>query len=136
MHTDFQLTHQPIQQTPLSAPKLANSTGAWVEFRGTVRGLENNQPISALEYEAYPEMAIRQLQQIASDLTAVHPVLAISVIHRLGLIPVGETAIRVQIAATHRTEAFAFLAAFMDRLKQDVPIWKVRSQPPTPHPLP
>ena len=50
-------------------------------------------------------------------------------IHRVGVIPVGETAIYVGVASPHRGEAIALLAEFMDRLKQDVPIWKRRALP-------
>ena len=53
-------------------------------------------------------------------------------IHRVGIIPVGETAIYVGVASPHRAEAIALLAEFMDRLKQDVPIWKRRALPPNP----
>lgn len=98
--------------------------GAWVEFRGIVRGEENGKVIAALEYEAYPEMAVREMRRLLTELSAIHPCLAAQVIHRVGLIPVGEAAIYVGIAARHRAEGFALLAAFMDRLKQDVPIWK------------
>ena len=57
------------------------------------------------------------------------PVCAAKVIHRVGVIPVGETAIYVGVASPHRGEAIALLAEFMDRLKQDVPIWKRRALP-------
>jgi molybdopterin molybdotransferase len=49
------------------------------------------------------------------------------VIHRIGVVPVGEAAIYVGIAGRHRAEAFALLGEFMDRLKKDVPIWKLRA---------
>ena len=104
-------------------------TGAWLEFRGVVRGEENGQPISALEYEAYPEMAEREIRRLLQEMATQHPCLAAKVIHRVGVIPVGETAIYVGVASPHRGEAIALLAEFMDRLKQDVPIWKRRALP-------
>ena len=61
-----------------------------------------------------------------------YPCLAAKVIHRIGIIPVGETAIYVGIASPHRAEAIALLDEFMDRLKQDVPIWKRRALPLNP----
>ena len=93
-----------------------------------VRGEENGQAISALEYEAYPEMAEREIRHILESLAAKHPCLAAKVIHRVGVIPVGDTAIYVGVASPHRAEAIALLAEFMDRLKQDVPIWKRRAR--------
>jgi len=105
--------------------------GAWAEFRGIVRAHENDQTISALEYEAYPGMAEREIRRLLAEIAARHPCLAATVIHRIGIVPVGETAIYVGVAAKHRGAAFALLAEFMDRLKQDVPIWKRRSLPAT-----
>ena len=123
MHIDVQLTQQPIPE--LIQPLGDHGTaGAWVEFRGVIRGEEHGASIAALEYEAYPEMALREMRRLLVDISANHPCLAVKVIHRIGLIPVGEAAIYVGIAGRHRAEAFALLSGFMDRLKQDVPIWK------------
>jgi molybdopterin synthase catalytic subunit len=51
------------------------------------------------------------------------------ILHRTGIVPVGEAAIIIRATARHRAEAFALVSGFMDRLKQDVPIWKVRGVP-------
>lgn len=124
MEITVQLTNTRIE----AQPPLATATlGAWVKFRGVVRGEENNLPIAALEYEAYSPMAEREMRRLLSELTTAQPCLAACVIHRIGIVPVGEAAIDVGIAAKHRAEAFALLAGFMDRLKQDVPIWKRRA---------
>ena len=101
--------------------------GAVAEFWGIVRGEENGESITALEYEAYRPMAERQMQRIIGELLAEYPCEAVRVIHRIGVIPVGEAAIAVRVASRHRHASFSFLARFMDRLKQDVPIWKVRA---------
>ncbi len=93
-----------------------------------MRDLENGEKISALEYEAYPEMAEREIRRLLEENSKKNPCLAAKVIHRVGIIPVGETAIYVGIASRHRAEALALLGEFMNRLKQDVPIWKWRAQ--------
>lgn len=124
MEITVQLTNARIEaQLPLAAATL----GAWVEFSGVVRGEENGQTIAALEYEAYAPMAEREMRRLLSELTTAQPCLSACVIHRVGIVPVGEAAIYIGIAARHRAEAFALLAGFMDRLKQDVPIWKRRA---------
>jgi molybdopterin synthase catalytic subunit len=128
MEIQVQLTDQPIA-TSLPPPVEFGIVGAWTEFRGLVRGEESGQPIRALEYEAYAEMAGREIRRLLTELSAQHPCLAARVTHRVGVVPVGEAAIYVGIASSHRTEGFALLAAFMDRLKQDVPIWKRRALP-------
>jgi molybdopterin synthase catalytic subunit len=101
--------------------------GAVVRFEGRVRATENGQPIRALVYEAYQPMAERQIEKILHELGARHPCLAVRVRHRLGEVRVGEIAIAIEAQAAHRAEAFALTTAFMDRLKQDVPIWKMKA---------
>jgi len=66
------------------------ATGAWLEFRGVVRGEENGQAIHALEYEAYPEMAVREIRRLLQEISSRHPCHAAKVIHRVGVIPVGK----------------------------------------------
>ena len=125
MEIEIQLTTEPIAEK-ISPPRLA-AHGAWLEFRGVVRGEENGHAIYALEYEAYPEMAEREIRRLLQEIATRHPCLAAKAIHRVGIIPVGETAIYVGVASPHRATAIALLAESMDRLKQDVPIWKRRA---------
>ncbi len=125
MDIDIQITNESIPGC-FPAPE-ASMTGAWVEFRGIVRGEENGVGIGTLEYEAYSTMAETEMRRILQELSRVNACLAAKVIHRIGIVPVGEAAIYLGIAARHRKPAFAMLEGFMDRLKQDVPIWKCRA---------
>lgn len=119
-----------ITGDPLAPPgKAPANCGALVEFTGIVRGEEDGRPIRALEYQAYQPMAGGEIERIARELLAAHPCGLVRVHHRTGIIPAGEAAIILQAASTHRAAAFAFSEAFMDRLKQDVPIWKIRAIP-------
>lgn len=104
-------------------------SGGVVRFTGVVRGQENGQPIAGLEYEAYQPMAEEVMRRILEELNAMHPVHSATVLHRVGFVPVGEAAIILEISAAHRGEAFKLSEALMDRLKQEVPIWKVKSVP-------
>ncbi len=125
MLLDAQLTRAAI--VPIAPPLLREgAVGAWAEFTGRVRAEEDGRPIIALEYEAYESMAVKVLRELLESLGRRHAALGAWVIHRLGVIPVGEAAIWVGVATAHRGEAFALLAEFMDALKQDVPIWKRR----------
>ena len=128
MEIEIQLTNGPISEK-ISPPAQLDSAGAWLEFRGVVRDSENGGKISALEYEAYPEMAGREIRRLLEEISKKNPCLGAKVIHRVGIIPVGETAVYVGVSSQHRAEAIAFLGEFMDRLKQDVPIWKRRALP-------
>lgn len=115
--------HIPNEQPQASVPEC----GAWVEFRGLVRGQEDGAAIETLEYEAYSPMAEAQMRRIIEDIASRHPCGCVRVIHRIGIVPVGQSAIYVGVGAKHRGEAFTMLSEFMERLKQDVPIWKVRA---------
>lgn len=127
MHWDIQITTQPLLPGCRLPAELTGRIGAVAEFLGIVRGEENGVVIRALQYEAYETMAEKLLHQIAGDVLARHACLWLQATHRLGIVPVGEAAIHVLVASSHRAEAFAALAEFMERLKQDVPIWKVRA---------
>lgn len=127
MHLCIQLTSEAIPAHP-AIPDVEGA-GAWTEFRGLVRGEELGQSIAALEYEAYAAMAELEIRRLIQELSAEYPCMAMVVIHRVGVVPVSEAAIYVGVASKHRAEGFAMLAGFMDRLKQDVPIWKCRAVP-------
>jgi len=124
MDIETKITKELID-APLPPPPMG-ALGAWVEFRGVVRGEEDGQPITAIEYDAYVPMAEREMQRLLRKRAAMRPCLAARVIHRVGIVRVGEAAVYVGIASRHRAEAFALLADFMDDLKRDVPIWKQR----------
>lgn len=100
--------------------------GAEVVFEGVIRPEESGEKIEGIEFEAYESMAKKEITAILEDLRQQHGFLAAEVIHRIGRVAVGEVAIRVKIWAAHRAEAFRTITEFMDRLKQDVPIWKVK----------
>ena len=121
------ITTEPLTSFPLPT---RTDCGAVVDFFGVVRAEENSEPISGLEYEAYQPMAERQIEQIIRALLDEFPCRAVDVVHRIGFVPVGESSIRIRIAAPHRQEAISFLAEFMNQLKKDVPIWKKASPSP------
>ncbi|MEI8195308.1 MAG: molybdenum cofactor biosynthesis protein MoaE [Phycisphaerae bacterium] len=110
--------------------------GALISFEGVVRPLEDGRPLAALEYEAYEPMASRQLTQLAQRIQCEHGLLAIYVLHSRGRVEVGQISFRLVVAARHRREGIAALAAFIDDLKRLVPIWKTPVWPTHPTPAP
>ena len=132
----IELTPNPIDLLRPLPQELAGTAGAVAEFRGLVRGEEHGRPIGGLEYEVYSPMAERTMRQICTELAASGHCLYVRVTHRIGMVPVGEAAIHVVVASQHRAAGFAFLTGFMDRLKQEVPIWKLRALDRTGRPLP
>jgi len=131
MKISVQITSQPITANPAWPAEFSGLAGAQIEFAGIVRDTEDGGKISALEYEAYSPMAENEMRRILESLGEKSPCLAVHVVHRVGVIPAGETAIHVGIISKHRGEAFSLLTEFMNRLKQDVPIWKSRALPAT-----
>lgn len=127
MRAEVEITTWPINTRRAWPAELDGTAGARAEFIGKVRQQEEGRAIAALEYEAYSPMAENVMRQIIEELSRHHPCLFVRVTHRVGVVRVGEAAIHVLVAAPHRAEAFAMLTGFMDRLKQDVPIWKRRT---------
>src|SRR3979490_2224270 len=124
MDVTVRFTNQVIHRLHEGEDVAGDGAGAVVEFRGIVRGIEREARIGGLIYEIYEPMADRMVRRIVKELGAEYPCLAFVVIHRHGLVPVGETAIYVRIEARHRSEATKMLELFMNRLKAEVPIWK------------
>ncbi len=121
-------TGQPISPPVLELP--SREIGACVEFQGIVRAKEKGQILEGLHYEAYEPMARRLLDRIFDELATEQPCNAVLLIHRLGWVPVGEASLFVRVFAAHRGEALRFCADAIDRMKSDVPIWKVTSPSP------
>lgn len=116
-------TTDPIVIPRSSLPN--REIGAVVEFHGIVRELESAAPIDGLNYEAYEPMARKVLEKHLLDLHVIHGCDAVHFIHRLGWVPVGEASLYLRVMSSHRAEALRFLADAIDRLKLDVPIWKI-----------
>ncbi|HBZ71333.1 MAG TPA: molybdenum cofactor biosynthesis protein MoaE [Deltaproteobacteria bacterium] len=98
--------------------------GGVVTFIGTVRDHARGRSIRHLEYEAYPEMAEREMERIADEAAARFPGARVAITHRTGHLEVGEIAVVVAAAAPHRAEAFSACRFAIDTLKERVPIWK------------
>ena len=108
-----------------AAPAASKEVGAIVEFWGIVRETEGDRAVSGLRYEAYESMARSEFARIAEELARPFPVQHALVIHRLGFVPVGEASLYVRVCSKHRGAALGFCGALIDRMKEDVPIWKV-----------
>lgn len=115
-------TAAPIAVPPLGLP--SREIGACAEFHGIVRELEGATALAGLHYEAYEPMALRMLHRIFDALHAVHGCEAVTFIHRLGWVPVGEASLYLRVLGGHRGPALRFCTEAIDLMKQDVPIWK------------
>ncbi len=124
MLVDIVLSTEPIARPQSWTIPFDPETGSLVEFYGMVRETEGAAKIASLNYEAYASMAEKVMREKIASLEKRHPCQAVRIVHRLGKIPTGESAIYVGIQSRHRREGFLFLQEFMDEFKKDVPIWK------------
>jgi molybdopterin synthase catalytic subunit len=102
----------------------APADGALCLFLGVVRNENAGRPVLHLEYEAYDEMALGMMEDIAARAAARWPVGEVRVVHRLGRLEIGEASVAVAVASPHRGEAFEACRFVIDTLKATVPIWK------------
>ena len=120
----FRVTSETLSVEAVEALVRRVDHGAVVTFAGIVRGRTGDRQTSHLVYEAYAEMAERQMAEIAGQAIADWGVGAVSIVHRVGRLEVGETAVIVCVGSGHRGEAFAACRQIIDRVKEVVPIWK------------
>jgi molybdopterin synthase catalytic subunit len=119
-----ELTQQAIDSQSLVERVTIPSCGAVCLFLGTVREFTGAQQTVDLVYEAYPKMAEKELRLICEEAASRWPIPRLGVIHRLGLVPLGEASIALAVATPHRQASFDACAWMMDEIKKRVPIWK------------
>jgi molybdopterin synthase catalytic subunit len=116
------LTREPIDAGALTAATAAD--GAVCLFLGVVRNENGGRAVRHLEYEAYEEMALPLMDEIAAEARRRWPVTDVRIVHRLGRLEIGEASVAVAVAAPHRGAAFEACRYAIDTLKATVPIWK------------
>ncbi len=119
--------HVRLTEGPLAARSASTYTpgcGARIVFDGVVRPDEGGQAITGLDYEAYRPMADQQLERIGQELVDQHGLISMDIEHSVGFVPNFACSFRLVIESVHRKEGLEAMDAFIDRLKQDVPIWK------------
>jgi len=102
----------------------AGSDGAVCVFDGIVRDNTRGRQTLHLDYEAYEEMALPQMRELAGQAVEKFGVRDVALVHRLGRLVVGETSVLIVVASAHRGAAFEACRWLIDTLKKQVPIWK------------
>ena len=120
-----------ILPTPLPTAKAIDfvsspNAGGVAIFLGTTRSEKNAQgrELQALDYEAYIEMALPQLQTLAQASRSQWPIIKLAILHRTGRVELSQPSVLIAVASPHRHEAFAACRFIIDALKADVAIWK------------
>ena len=125
MKTQLSITSEAIDEHFLITERETSvSVGAVIVFQGIVRNMEDGVPINAIDYESFNEMACHQFELIFEDINRQWPIESVRLVHRIGVVPVNEPSLWVEIIAAHRAEAFAACQFLIDEMKVRVPIWK------------
>jgi molybdopterin synthase catalytic subunit len=118
------LSDRPLDEAEIVQRVAGPDTGGVVTFVGTVRNRARGHSIEFLEYEAYPEMAEREMEKIADEAGVRWPGTRVAIAHRVGHLKIGDAAVVIAACAPHRAEAFEACRFAIDTLKVTVPIWK------------
>lgn len=118
------LTREPIDAAKLVAEAKLGEDGAVVVFDGIVRNNTRGRRTLHLDYEAYEEMALKQMNGLAEQARERFGVRQVTIVHRLGRLEIGETSVLIVVASAHRGAAFDASRWVIDTLKKTVPIWK------------
>ncbi|MCK6626283.1 MAG: molybdopterin converting factor subunit 1 [Anaerolineae bacterium] len=127
----FAITFEPISLDVWAAKVRRPETGAVAVFAGTVRNVSAGKEVEHLEYEAYEEMAVAKLRQVAAEAREQWPkIVEIAIVQRIGHLEVGDNAVIVAVSSPHRGDGcFEACQYAINRLKQIVPIWKKEVSP-------
>jgi len=122
--TRFRLTSVAIDTESARRELLDLGAGGYVSFEGWVRNFNEGQEVTRLEYEAFPELAIKEGERIVTEIAARISITRAICIHRVGTLAISEMAVWVGVSAVHRGEAFDACRQIIDAVKHRVPIWK------------
>jgi molybdopterin synthase catalytic subunit len=120
----FRVTDKPINLQELVDYVTDPEAGAIVPFIGTTRNNNEGRKVIALNYEAYPEMAEKELARIGEEAKTKWPICKMAIVHRLGAVQIGEASVIIVVSSAHRDAAFAASRFAIEEIKKTVPIWK------------
>ena len=120
----FRVTKDPIDLNELVRYVTDPEAGAIATFIGTTRNNNEGRKVIALDYEAYPEMAEKELARIGYDALKQWPICRMAVVHRLGPVQIGDASVIIAVSSAHRDAAFAASRFAIEEVKKTVPIWK------------
>jgi molybdopterin synthase catalytic subunit len=131
----FEVVHAVLSSEPISVDQAiaaveSDTAGAVVSFSGVVRNHDGGKQVERLSYSAHPtahqvmaDVVARLVAEHAGDGSSTQPV-RIWAAHRIGMLEIGDPALVCAVSAAHRGQAFAVCSELVDRIKEQVPIWK------------
>ncbi len=120
----YSLVRETIDAVTLRHAVAGDEDGAVVLFEGIVRDRSRGKAVLRLEYQAYESMARKKLEEVGTLTRSKFDIREIAIIHRLGVLEVGDCSVAIAVASEHRAPAFDACRFAIDTLKKIVPIWK------------
>lgn len=118
------IVREPIDTRAVLEGMKRPEDGAAIAFEGVVRNNTRGRETLYLDYEAYEEMALKQMEELAAQALGKFQIREVSIVHRLGRLEIGEISVLIAVASAHRGPAYEASRWLIDTLKQTVPIWK------------
>lgn len=123
----FRIVENRIDADEVTRAVADPAAGAIATFQGVTRNHNDGRQVTGLAYEAYPDMAVREMERIGAEARSRWDIHRIAIVHRIGTVPIGEASVVIAVSASHRRAAFEACHFAIDRLKEVVPIWKKES---------
>ena len=120
----YAVTDNPIDSRALVERLQADDDGAVIIFEGVVRNHTGDRKTLYLDYEGYPPLAVKTMQQIGGELRRKHDIHRVGIIHRVGRLELQEASVSIVVTSAHRQAAYAASLEAINRLKKLAPIWK------------
>jgi len=114
----------PIDVAAVRAAVSHPGAGAVLVFEGVGRNDVAGRRVVHLEYEAYAEMAVSALEEIAREITAAFPDARVAIVHRTGVVAIGEPSVVIAVSAPHRAQCYEASRRAIEALKARLPVWK------------
>jgi molybdopterin synthase catalytic subunit len=120
----FRVTDKPINLQELVDFVSDPEAGAIATFIGTTRNNNEGRNVIALDYEAYPEMAEKELRRIGEEAAKRWQICKMAIVHRIGPVQITQASVMIAVSSAHREAAFAASRFAIEEIKRIVPIWK------------
>ena len=120
----IRVTAEPLSVDGVLSTVADPGAGGTCVFVGTVRDRSDAGDVTGLRYEAWDALAVKRLDELAAEMLEKWPLRRVAIHHRTGDLAVGDASVVIACSAPHRADAFEACRHAIERLKQDVPIWK------------
>ncbi len=124
-----ELVHEIINPENYKEHIVDHSHGAVVSFLGVVRNIHEGRSVKRIFYECYERMTLKMMKQIEQECLENYPMVKMVLVHRIGMVELGEASVFVCTSSKHRKDSYQSNMFLMNRVKELLPIWKKEFHP-------